>query len=191
MEEVINSIHYACELAQNLESDLPNLTNQPATLSLSIDEIVKTLNSAKERLIIFTQHDQTKISASSSLAQMMMMPNEMHQPQMDATPMQEWLRSSYTQTMDQLLQMQQLQAARSTAPHDVHALLETKVMGRVEEMEASPSRPRRSRKVDLEKGKTMVPAPQFGNTEMPPEDGFTWRKYGQKEILGSKYPRYG
>ena len=36
----------------------------------------------------------------------------------------------------------------------------------------------------------MVPAPQFGNTEMPPEDGFTWRKYGQKEILGSKFPRF-
>ncbi|RDX68500.1 WRKY transcription factor 55, partial [Mucuna pruriens] len=35
----------------------------------------------------------------------------------------------------------------------------------------------------------MVPAPEFGNTEMPPEDGYTWRKYGQKEILGSKYPR--
>ncbi|MCI72290.1 WRKY transcription factor 55-like, partial [Trifolium medium] len=34
----------------------------------------------------------------------------------------------------------------------------------------------------------MFPAPQIGNTEMPPEDGFTWRKYGQKEILGRKYP---
>lgn len=144
MEEVINSIHYACELAKNLESDLPNLANQPATLSLSIDEIVKTLSSAKERLIIFSQHDQIT-SASHSFTPIMMMPHEMHQPQMDATPMQEWLRSSYAQTMDQLLQMQQLQpAARSTAPpHDVQALLETKMMGRVEEMEASPSRPRR------------------------------------------------
>lgn len=35
----------------------------------------------------------------------------------------------------------------------------------------------------------MAPAPQFGNTEIPPEDGFTWRKYGQKEIYGSIYPR--
>lgn len=35
-----------------------------------------------------------------------------------------------------------------------------------------------------------VPAPQMGNLDLPPDDGYTWRKYGQKEILGSKYPRY-
>lgn len=46
-----------------------------------------------------------------------------------------------------------------------------------------------SRKNDLEKRIEMFPAPQIGNTEMPPEDGFIWRKYGQKEILGRKYPR--
>ncbi|CAN0877201.1 WRKY transcription factor 55 [Linum grandiflorum] len=34
-----------------------------------------------------------------------------------------------------------------------------------------------------------VPVPRIGNTEIPPEDGFTWRKYGQKEILGSRFPR--
>ena len=32
-------------------------------------------------------------------------------------------------------------------------------------------------------------APKIGNTEIPPEDGFTWRKYGQKEIMGSRFPR--
>ncbi|XP_074274473.1 uncharacterized protein LOC141598657 [Silene latifolia] len=37
--------------------------------------------------------------------------------------------------------------------------------------------------------RVRLPAPQIGNLEMPPEDGFTWRKYGQKEILNSKYPR--
>ncbi|CAH1438826.1 unnamed protein product [Lactuca virosa] len=31
--------------------------------------------------------------------------------------------------------------------------------------------------------------PGWGNTEVPPEDGYTWRKYGQKEILGSRFPR--
>ncbi|XP_057520275.1 probable WRKY transcription factor 30 [Amaranthus tricolor] len=34
-----------------------------------------------------------------------------------------------------------------------------------------------------------VSAPQCGNLEMPPDDNFTWRKYGQKQILNAKYPR--
>ncbi|XP_008778512.2 probable WRKY transcription factor 35 [Phoenix dactylifera] len=34
-----------------------------------------------------------------------------------------------------------------------------------------------------------VPARRAGNMEIPPDDGYTWRKYGQKEILGSKFPR--
>ena len=33
-------------------------------------------------------------------------------------------------------------------------------------------------------------APEIGNIDIPPEDNYTWRKYGQKEIMGSKYPRY-
>lgn len=45
------------------------------------------------------------------------------------------------------------------------------------------------RKSEGEKVVTRVAAPQMGNVDLPPEDGYTWRKYGQKEILGSKYPR--
>ncbi|GKB06222.1 WRKY transcription factor 55 [Tanacetum coccineum] len=40
----------------------------------------------------------------------------------------------------------------------------------------------------------VMPCSQNGvlvNTEVPTEDGYTWRKYGQKEILGSKFPRLG
>ncbi|KAK3139089.1 hypothetical protein QOZ80_5AG0377600 [Eleusine coracana subsp. coracana] len=35
----------------------------------------------------------------------------------------------------------------------------------------------------------MVPAQPAGTTDQPPDDGYTWRKYGQKDILGSRYPR--
>ncbi|KAI4979386.1 hypothetical protein ZWY2020_016139 [Hordeum vulgare] len=35
----------------------------------------------------------------------------------------------------------------------------------------------------------LVPAHRMGNTEIPPDDGYTWRKYGQKDILGSRFPR--
>ena len=115
MEELTNSIRRACELTQNLESHLPNLANDPATLSLSIDEIVNTLSAAKEKLLVF-QQGQTP---ASSFAQMI--PLEMKQHQMDATPMQD-----YAQKMDQLPQMQQLQAA---APYSVGAnFLQSKMM---------------------------------------------------------------
>lgn len=48
----------------------------------------------------------------------------------------------------------------------------------------------KNRKDDGETRIVQMAAPQIGNTEIPPEDGYTWRKYGQKEIMGSKYPRY-
>nr|XP_004490669.1 uncharacterized protein LOC101500706 isoform X2 [Cicer arietinum] len=36
----------------------------------------------------------------------------------------------------------------------------------------------------------VSPAPQFWNPDkMPPDDGFTWKKYGKKETFGFKYPR--
>lgn len=46
------------------------------------------------------------------------------------------------------------------------------------------------RKDEADKIVERVPAPQMGNLDLPPEDGFTWRKYGQKEILGCRHPRY-
>ncbi|CAI0552279.1 unnamed protein product, partial [Linum tenue] len=45
------------------------------------------------------------------------------------------------------------------------------------------------RRDEIERRTIRVPVPRIGNTEVPPEDGFTWRKYGQKEILGSRFPR--
>ena len=37
--------------------------------------------------------------------------------------------------------------------------------------------------------RVRVAAPTVGNTDIPPEDNFTWRKYGQKEILNARFPR--
>ncbi|KHN25802.1 WRKY transcription factor 55 [Glycine soja] len=193
MEEVINSIRRACVLAQNLEQDLPNLANQPAMMSLSIDQITEAFSGAKEKMLQFSRQNQTSDESPPTLVH----ETTQLQPQMDATLMQEWLRSSHALTMDQLFQMHQFHAARSTLQigemggRDGEDNFErNKGPEEMQGINESSSRPRRrSREANQEKRKVMVPAPQFGNTEMPPEDGFTWRKYGQKEILGSKFPR--
>ncbi|XP_062232515.1 transcription factor WRKY45-2-like [Phragmites australis] len=54
-----------------------------------------------------------------------------------------------------------------------------------------PVQPRqgRRRRESGERMTVMVPAQRTGNTDLPPDDGYTWRKYGQKDILGSRHPR--
>ncbi|CAL5094220.1 unnamed protein product [Urochloa decumbens] len=50
-------------------------------------------------------------------------------------------------------------------------------------------RQHRRRRESGERMTMMVPVQRTGNTDLPPDDGYTWRKYGQKDILGSRYPR--
>lgn len=45
------------------------------------------------------------------------------------------------------------------------------------------------RREEADRNTVYVLASQMGNLDMPPEDGYTWRKYGQKDILGSRFPR--
>nr|XP_009407111.2 PREDICTED: WRKY transcription factor 55-like [Musa acuminata subsp. malaccensis] len=56
---------------------------------------------------------------------------------------------------------------------------------------ADGSLPHRSPRTRMDDGTVTrrVPALRTGNMEMPPDDGYTWRKYGQKDILNSRFPR--
>ncbi|KAK3014940.1 hypothetical protein RJ639_009956 [Escallonia herrerae] len=172
MEEMNSLIYHGCALARDLELNLPNLANQPIDLARSCDEIASVFGSARDRLnstILLLEFQQ-----------------------------QEWLRY---RSVD-LLQPQVVVPEDPKGTFDIHGV--PPESSRMEEMEqprgggedasgsgrasSSFQRPRR-RKDDANKRTIRVPAPRMGNTEIPPEDGHTWRKYGQKEILGSRFPR--
>lgn len=152
MEEVLNSIKYACELARNFEPELPNMASHPDLLSLSIDEVMKAFVEAKEKLtmMLFSQQElTTTITPPSSFVPMLPHDVFKHETQKQA------------QMLDQLFRMQQ-------QPFDVRALLENKMVmsggsdvphllryrdvegsserskeGEMQGIEASPSRPKK------------------------------------------------
>ncbi|MBA0665674.1 hypothetical protein Goklo_002159 [Gossypium klotzschianum] len=173
-----------CKLAKELEESIGNLGNQlqPEILSKSCDDIINIFATAKQRLNNNAHHHQDP----SLFTQHLLHPpqdSSAHHMQTDPS-LQEWLKYGViTQAMDMI------QSCRPSIS----------MGGEIQAMDVSDSgkaasssssqRSHRSRKDDEEKCKTRVAAPQMGNTDLPPDDNYTWRKYGQKEILGSKYPR--
>ncbi|KAA8539703.1 hypothetical protein F0562_026395 [Nyssa sinensis] len=181
MDETISSmIKNGCKLAKDLELNLPYLANlQPNILSKSCDEIASMFINARDRLnALAVYHDQ---------------PREV----------QEWLRYGCTRAMD-LLNAQVAVAAGKSAvdmqgvpenmggsqwrPPGLQVVpvqdslrlrgnrLEIQPMDVSNSGEGSSSQRTRRRRDDAERRTELVPAPQIGNTEIPPEDGFTWRK---------------
>nr|AZU90767.1 WRKY transcription factor 20 [Siraitia grosvenorii] len=179
MEDAISLILRGCSLARELEFNVLNLGNvrQPHMLSQSCDDVLSVFAAAKERLSSQEQRPPVTVQCDVGL--------------------EEWLRSTCSQAME-LAQMQMRSASAvgrlpdqgigggSASPPPVATEDSGKRMGMG--FASSSQKPRR-RKDDLEKTTVRVAAPRIGNTELPPDDGFTWRKYGQKEILGSRFPR--
>ncbi|KAB2033366.1 hypothetical protein ES319_D04G012600v1 [Gossypium barbadense] len=173
-----------CKLAKELEESIGNLGNQlqPEILSKSCDDIINIFATAKQRLNNNAHHHQ---DPSLFTHHLLHPPQDSSAHHMQTDPsLQEWLKYGViTQAMDMI------QSCRPSIS----------MGGEIQAMDVSDSgkaasssssqRSHRSRKDDEEKCKTRVAAPQMGNTDLPPDDNYTWRKYGQKEILGSKYPR--
>ncbi|RWR80505.1 WRKY transcription factor 55 [Cinnamomum micranthum f. kanehirae] len=229
--EAAKYIRYGCELARQLESDPPNLVENPShpLLPIKIDEIVGTFNMAKA-LLGYHSHNPSSSSSSppsSSYAHMIL--GQLSVPprhEMGLPKAEDLLGGALTQPMDLLHAlgvgvMSGTETGMLEAPQwglevpagdsgrtfelalggmqvdyvgsrDVHGM-------QMEESDStrSPSHRLRTRRESRETYKEVVPAPipapapgpNTGNAEVVPEDGYTWRKYGQKTILNSKFPR--
>ncbi|XP_062092317.1 WRKY transcription factor 55 [Humulus lupulus] len=176
MEEhsnMVSLILHGCKLAKELESNLGD--HQSNELANRCDEIAKIFGCAKERLRrVTTSQDYNMLTALQNNASIG-----------HGGSFQELLRSCTTTTDHDII--------RGFAHHENRIIPNNNMATNIEILGSSSSssssqRPRK-RKDDPEIRIVKMAAPQIGNTEIPPEDNYTWRKYGQKEIMGSKYPR--
>ncbi|XP_068640084.1 WRKY transcription factor 55-like [Aristolochia californica] len=133
------------QLANELESNLPSLVNQPGLLLYSCHEIAAVFNKAITEMSTSSLRPFTRLMTSGELP-------------MELIPV-----------------LTELGTFEENGGESAQA--------------SDFARRSRKRKDSKEKITQKVPAPRTGNLEIPPDDGHTWRKYGQKEILGSKFPR--
>lgn len=105
MEEIFSLILNGCKLAKDLEANLPNIANQPETISRSCDEIIKSFCAAKERLNAAHHHQAPAALFYPPAAAAETLFHEQQQQQIIDASLQEWLRSSVTQAMN-LMQTQ-------------------------------------------------------------------------------------
>ncbi|KAI3925157.1 hypothetical protein MKW98_009807 [Papaver atlanticum] len=224
MEETLSMIIHGCKLARDLESNLANLTGQPNVLSSSCNDILRVFEVSANRLNeLMMSTTMSNSSLTSSPLLLHSLPPQLHHPVFDYGELsllephavvaartcspdnnkQEWLRSSYSQALEQV------QGHEDTGRHSsvAHLLSSNSITNIVEDhayylqqqqqyesnVGSDPGKGTaqraRKRKDGADKRAVRVAGPIMGNLEIPPDDGFTWRKYGQKEILGSSFPR--
>ncbi|KAK2637243.1 hypothetical protein Ddye_032035 [Dipteronia dyeriana] len=208
MEEIMSMVVHGCKLAKELESNLAATmeagSQQPSLMiSRSCDDIIKIFSIVKERVdnngMVEYHHQNQNQMLYPEAAGAGLVPGNID------PSLQEWLRSSVTQAMDHLLfhkipPFEMEGCSTGTRLRGVTEGGDGHVQGTLMEVSTETSAARggggggssssqRHRRSSDSARTLQVPAPRFGNTEIPPDDGYTWRKYGQKEILNSKFPR--
>ncbi|XP_073131244.1 WRKY transcription factor 55-like [Henckelia pumila] len=196
MEESLESmILHGSNLAQILEQNLPILANQPDILVKSCDEIVSVFRNVRERVVSGGQMGVLEHAMASVDARAIAGAGGAYVRRVDGVP-----------ESDEMKGMQLLHDRRRR-PQQLGFDLMFGEMGGVggdimggssggfggetslDFAAASYSQRQGRRKNEMDKVVKRVAAPQMGNPDIPPEDGFTWKKYGQKEILGRAFPR--
>ncbi|KAL7146675.1 hypothetical protein ABFS83_06G057400 [Erythranthe nasuta] len=199
-ENLVALVLYGCKLAKDLEQSLPVLANQPDILSLSCEEIVRVFSNVKDGL----NSNQPSVLNSNLRRQQQQLD---HEDQI-GVQIQEWLRTGGTTTGVVATATNTREPLDLLNPRSVAIVGDGRMKGpMVRELgdvigrgrnlkggarvgdDAPDSSRTRKRRDEGYKTVKRVAAPQMGNLDIPPEDGYTWRKYGQKEILGSTYPR--
>ncbi|XP_022890900.1 WRKY transcription factor 55-like [Olea europaea var. sylvestris] len=211
MEETMVLMLYGSKLAKDIEENLPNLCNQPDILVKSCDGIIGVFSNLKELL----SHGHMISGGSNELQQtdnigagiqewLKTGGNCYHQA-MDLHNAQTVL-GNYPRTygfsesctnMKVVLGRQESGLELMISGRNVESsvggiggeIIQPVDVDASDSGRASSSQCKRRRKDDGHKIRVIrVAAPQMGNLDLPPEDGYTWKKYGQKEILRSRYP---
>ncbi|KAJ9176017.1 hypothetical protein P3X46_014510 [Hevea brasiliensis] len=189
MDEFFSLILQGIKLAKDLEPILQNLaTHHHRDMLSKLDEIIRVFISAKERLINTHYHQDPSQMLFRELQQ---------QPQIDPRLQEYWLSTKMMEAFQSQLTAERISSSSGLENKQATSGMQMgsgdlamELGGRdVQAMASSSTQRPRRRKDDAENETVRVPAPRMGNTEIPPEDGYTWRKYGQKEILGAKFPR--
>ncbi|EYU20127.1 hypothetical protein ABFS82_06G056500 [Erythranthe guttata] len=203
-ENLVALVLYGCKLAKDLEQSLPVLANQPDILSLSCEEIVRVFSNVKDGL-----NSNQPSNLNSNLRREQQQQQQLDHEDQIGAEIQEWLRTGGTTTATGVAAVTNTREAldllnpRATAIvgdgrmkgpmvrelGDVNGRGRNSKGGARVGDDAPDSSRTRKRRDEGYKTVKRVAAPQMGNLDIPPEDGYTWRKYGQKEILGSTYPR--
>ncbi|KAL6865020.1 hypothetical protein ACP4OV_016171 [Aristida adscensionis] len=197
MDEVLSQLHEAFRLAGELMSELPATQNNPALLAERCHRIVHAYTTAIRMLqpppqaAAFTGGEGGGGYRPHQLD--LLRPFLCGAPPAAAPPQLGSLLESF-HTMSAGLEP----FAGARAPEMMRARADGAVgtsggpVRRVASSRSPPPaqpRPGRRRRDGGGRMTMMVPVQRTGNTDLPPDDGYTWRKYGQKDILGSRYPR--
>ncbi|KAF4380077.1 hypothetical protein F8388_018201 [Cannabis sativa] len=193
-KNIVSLVLHGCKLAKEVELNLGD--HQRNELANRCDEIAMIFSQAKEWLrrgTTTTSDDQDHYNNNMLVTQQ----NSTSIGHSSGSLLQELLirTSSATTSIDHDNKSMSDIVMRGFGhpQHENRNNISNNMVRNVEILGSSSSavysqRPRK-RKDDKEIRIVNMAAPQIGNTEIPPEDNYTWRKYGQKEIMGSKYPR--